>query len=217
MASPSFLAIVNDDSSQLAAECSQHCPICNHSLPVSAFGLCAARSTGRNLYCKACLNKKVAEARRAQAQRRATRNQPLAIVAARPLVPANRDENGILIGKEVLNTKLPHADRVLAAIHQGARTQKEILHALYGREIRRAVVGMDQVGDSLASLLFATPPRIKTAIEDGRRVYVLAEAPVVAAASTIETPFSFSNLGGVVAPTSKGRRALSTPSHWRAA
>jgi hypothetical protein len=238
---PSFIAL-DDGEAMLTAHCEERvdCPICNQSLPVFEFGVCKGRTTGRNLYCKSCINKKVGDARRGLKTYRETRKAQkqqgaLPLIGLAPITfkrLARRDANGILIGDEILNSNYAHRDRVLAAIHQGSRTQKEIVAAITGRPAsQKSVAEMDHVGDSLASLMFCAPPLVKTSVIAGLRVYVpvavssgdagsaaAGSAGILPASERSEQSFSFSTLGGIVAPKSDrstvvGHRSAS----WRAA
>jgi hypothetical protein len=71
-------------------ETTKDCPICNESLKLSEFGVCRARKDGRNLYCKGCIRKKVAEQRaslRAYKSARLAYVQRSLLADAPPLAP----------------------------------------------------------------------------------------------------------------------------------
>lgn len=159
------------------------CPLCLASEPNVEFGMCSSRKSGRNLYCKSCVNKKVAEQRRSDAYRRTEiyDQGKLPLVGAAPMPKV--DANGILLGNELRNPRQPHHERVLGAIHAGARTQREILIAI--RPSSSSVKSeahnspyyqrdLDQLGESLAILMLNHPKRVKTqAVGDERQYFVV--------------------------------------------
>lgn len=154
-----------------------YCPICclpGQSLPVSEFGICHARPSGRNLYCKACIRKKVANARRELREYLATQKRRRAgeveRLVTRPL-KVRCDADGVLLPNELrLRCNEPH-ERVFSAIYHGARTQREI--------VRATGLCYDGIGDALAILLLGDPKRIKAHTVDDVRCY----SPVVSRGS----------------------------------
>lgn len=138
----------------MAAERLVHCPICSRDLPESAFGICRARKTGRNLYDKECIRAKVNAQRKEIRAYRALRRQYQA--------------QGIDYRIEAFEPKpvsqLSPVEKVRDAIARGSRTQSEI-----GSETK---LGKDEIGDALANLLLWTK-QIKTQVIDGTRMYFL--------------------------------------------
>jgi len=167
-AQPSYIEIA-DTNCPLKTELCKTCPICNLSLPVSEFGINRQRASGRNLYCKACIRKKVADSRSALREFRQTQKQlrmrnettTKPVRPARPL--KKRYRHGVLAYLELKLHSNPDHERVFGAIFYGARTQKEI-----GQE---AGLCNDAIGDALAILLLGHPKRIETAIANGLRTY----------------------------------------------
>jgi hypothetical protein len=190
---PTFFAIA-DGETLLTAHCTlptetADCPLCNQALPVSAFGIVSNRKSGRNLYCKDCINKKVASARklyREYDQVARVRDQRALVQPAAPVFTPKRDANGILLGAEIRNPRQAHHERVLGAIHAGARTRQEIVRAIRPSHLKPLLetdngshyqAALEQVGDSLAVLLLGHPKRIKTqAVGDDRQYFAIAAA-----------------------------------------
>lgn len=112
----------------------KYCPICKVDLPIDAFGFSQTSPDGRGYYCKSCVN----NIRRAERQKE----------------KELRAEQQKLIG--------PPSKRVLDAIDQGARTQREI-----GRETG---LSEDDLGDVIAELLLWSKA-IRTQVIDGKRMY----------------------------------------------
>jgi phage-related tail protein len=164
------------------------CPLCTGPLPISRFGLCRARSDGRNLYCMSCIRQKVSNQRkdlkeykaaqkRAEEQRRALGLQTESIKSYRKLTPV---------------------EKVKEAIQNGARTQAQIR-----AETR---LHIDVIGDALANLLLWSN-EIKTQVVEGRRVYVvntIREQPQVQQ-STVQFFDIARKLG---APVVKGEKSI---------
>jgi hypothetical protein len=205
---PSFIAIADGDA-LLTVHCppptaddTQVCGFCHQSLEMNAFGIVRQRKSGRNPYCKACMRTRVADSRakrRGQARAKRASQQPLPLIGEAPHRQPGRDANGLLVCDEIKNPKQPHHERVLSAIHQGARTQREIYNAL-GYRSHVMVAAQDEIGESLALLMLGTPKLIKTSIVDGRRVFV--PAATIARKESATAPYSFSTLGGMVHPIS---------------
>lgn len=106
----------------------KHCPICNLDLPLSRFGECKARKDRMNLYCKSCINKKVAAGRLQRKQMILARKQVI-----KPLPPP--------LQTEIVGTPI---NRVREAIRQGYRTRDQIKSATR--------LPWDELTDSLAIL-----------------------------------------------------------------
>lgn len=105
------------------------CPICNQDLDVNGFGICRARKTGRNLYCRSCIREKSSQSRARLEEMEAARKE------GRPAAPLP------LADSVVFGTALT---RVRMAVRNGAHTREEI----------ESVTGlsMDEVCDALAKL-----------------------------------------------------------------
>ena len=146
----------------------KNCPICCQQLPLSEFGVCRARSDGRNLYCKSCIRKKVTDSRRALKEYRSARkrshSQPISEQAGSPVLEGDSASSP---NYPKLLSKLSPVDRVREAIRKGARTQREI-----AQETR---LGKDEIGDALANLLLWTR-EIRTEMVDNTRQYYLNES-----------------------------------------
>jgi len=144
------------------------CPICNQDLPLSEFGVCRARSDGRNLYCKSCIRKKVTNSRRALREYRSARKRgashPVSEETGLPVVEGDSTSQG---NYPRLMIKLSPGERVREAIRKGARTQKQIA--------QETKLGKDEIGDALATLLLWTR-EIRTEMIDNTRIYYLNEA-----------------------------------------
>ena len=104
------------------------CPICRKHLPKSRFGICRARKSGRNLYDKSCVRKKVKAQR---ARQKATRE---AQQAARPVVQVVRKPN-VLAAFDTIKE------------HVGNGATREELHERTGFDY-------DELGDLLAVMTF---------------------------------------------------------------
>lgn len=81
------------------------CPICGETNP-EQFGICRARKSGRNLYCRSCVNARSNESRRLLKERKAAQKKPITI-----------------------RLKLTPSQKVSIAIRNGARTQAEMEQA----------------------------------------------------------------------------------------
>src|SRR5690349_3778163 len=95
----------------------KHCPICIKDLPVWEFGICRARKDGKNLYCKECIRRKVKQSRIGNKNWRQLQKERRA-----RLIEEALDQNGTIDTAVSMTTE----DRVLEAITNGARTQREI-------------------------------------------------------------------------------------------
>lgn len=127
----------------------KRCPICTLDLPIEEFGICRARSDGRNLYCMKCIRKKVTASRQNWREIKAARakavieRKPMRIWQPEPFSPV---------------------EKVQSAIRKGARTFREIriqtrLHP-------------DQVSDAIAELMLVAN-KIRSVGEcDQRRYFV---------------------------------------------
>src|ERR1051326_7481167 len=133
----------------------KHCPICNQDLPVSDFGVCRARRDGKNLYCRACINAKVTQSRRALKAYKEARKK---YIAQQVEIFETEDFSVVPVGK------LSPVDRVRLAIQRGARTQREI--------VQQAKLGKDEVSDAIAHLLLWTH-EIETKSDGDNRYYFI--------------------------------------------
>jgi hypothetical protein len=182
------------------------CPICGLDDTQTEFGICRARNSGKNLYCKTCIRAKSNNAREALRSYRKNRRCSLKS-APKP----DRNHDGILQGKQIKNRKLPHHERVLGAIHAGARTQKEILNAILPKggttsldvESPRLTQALDLIGDSLAILL-AHPRCIQIETVNGIRVF----KPVIPQRKADQvSPGSYRSLSGLMSARRRWRAA----------
>src|ERR1044072_8033585 len=132
----------------------KHCPSCDSDLPIDSFGICRARSDGRNLYCRSCIRAKVTIARRNLKEYKAIRKRVLKEKYWRELtavpIPTQRP----------CKQKQSPVDRIRDLIRQEPRTQ---------RELRTATrLHKDVIGEALASLVLWTH-EVKSRIEEGER------------------------------------------------
>lgn len=142
----------------------KRCPRCEESKPEAEFGVCRARPSGLNLYCKRCIREKVADGRqKTRAMKAAQKAEGLTpqekildhlALAFRPRLAAR------------IRRHLSPADRVREAISVGAHTQKEIAEVTKLRT--------DEVCDTLANLLLWTR-EIRTRIIRNKRMYFVNE------------------------------------------
>jgi hypothetical protein len=144
----------------------KHCPICTKDLPVSEFGICRARKDGRNLYCKEDIRKKVAQSRIGQKNWRQVQKAKRTKLLEQ-LQDPQFDEKVLVLPL----SRLSPVERVKDAIHNGARTQREI--------VQQTKLGKDEVGDAIAHLLLWTH-EIETKSDGDNRYYFIrkvAEQP----------------------------------------
>lgn len=175
------------------------CPLCDQQESATVeFGVCRARKDGRNLYCKACIRKKVTASRRALKEYRATRKRYLGM--SEPVSLLNSAPPAFLADRQ---PPLTPTEAVRNAIQKGARTQREI-----AQETR---LSKYEIGDVLANLLLWTR-EIRTQIIDNARHYFIREdgaLPIVDSddaydiARKPDLPASFSSMRGLM----PGRKA----------
>lgn len=134
-----------------------HCPLCSRDLPVSAFGICRARKSGRNLYDKECIRKKVTESRRALKEYKAARKNYL-----KRMEIAKYFNEPLPMIQSAGPVKLAPVDRVRDAIQKGHQTQREIA--------RETKLGKDEIGDALTQLLLWNH-EIRTELKGETRIY----------------------------------------------
>src|SRR5213596_3117025 len=191
----------------------KRCPRCEHSLPISEFGVCRARKDGLNLYCKRCIREKIAQSRQALREYKNARSKhgPIpALSKSRLTIDAKSGMSPRRIAR--LLRKLSPADRVREAIRCGARTQKHIAQV--------TKLPKDEVCDALANLLLWTR-EIRTQIINHTRMYFVNEV-IEELAKANQVPKkrglnpSFSSVGVLMPgrkPSAKGRkRAVKTSS-----
>ena len=143
------------------------CPICIQALPLSEFGVCRARSDGRNLYCKSCIRKKVTDSRRALREYRSARKKGVTQhISDETGLPLTEGDAASSATYPRMSNKLSPGDRVREAIRKGARTQKQIA--------QETKLGKDEIGDALATLLLWTR-EVRTEMVDNTRFYYLNE------------------------------------------
>ena len=172
----------------MAAEPLVRCPICERDLPESAFGICRARSSGRNLYCKEDIRKKVSDQRKALKEYKAVRKQYQE--------PVFELESQSYSTKSLF--KLSPVERVKDAIERGFRTQRDIR-----TETR---LGADEIGDAIANLLLWTK-EIRTQIVDGARLYFLNTVEEKPQINSVPVPF-FEIARKLNAPVVKGEKSI---------
>lgn len=107
-----------------------YCPRCDHDLPESEFGVCRARPSGKNFYCKKCIREKITEHRRQKREYLATIKH----------VPRKGNQRVKLIW----NMHLKPTEKIALAITRGAKDQAEIR--------RQTRLGRDEISDGLARL-----------------------------------------------------------------
>lgn len=90
----------------------KQCGLCKETLPIKSFGICRARSDGRNLYCPSCALDQVHASRSRKRLRKAAQR-----AARAHLVVVERKPNIIA------------AERVKTAIERGAKTIESIQRA----------------------------------------------------------------------------------------
>jgi hypothetical protein len=131
------------------------CPDCNAELPLEEFGICKARSDGRNLYCKTHCRKRVYDFRARRRDYNATRKR-LAAEAKRNMEAAAKAI------KPAAPIILSRNEKVLRAVKDGCRTLGEIGNAtkLYKEDLY----------DALTLLLLDTR-EIATEMDGNTRVY----------------------------------------------
>jgi hypothetical protein len=140
------------------------CPRCERpELTAKDFGICRARTTGRNLYCKLCIVQKIAKQRQNLREYKAAHQGNAAPVTTKKQIDLNFSPRR----KARLLRKLSPVDRVLEAIRCGAKTQSEIRFATR--------LPVDEVCDVLARLLLWSRD-IRTEVINGGRMYFVADA-----------------------------------------
>lgn len=183
-----------------------YCPLGNHPVLISDFGVDRSRESGRHLYCKPCIRLKVNTSRRLVREARRERRELQKQQRALPLIAAVPQDD------EIRNPNCSHHSRVLLAIRRGARTAVEIALAVRSKSVNVAGLGhgtafveeLDQVGESVAILLFNTPRLIQVETVDNTAMYSPAPPP---RKPSNAPALSFSTLGGILAPITKGRAA----------
>ena len=118
------------------------CPICSIKLIATEFGVCRSRKTGRNLYCKGCVRKKVTQSRQDLKDFRKKQKE----LKDSPPPNGNGDNSTEIFWSSL--SRLTPVERVREAIRKGARTQKDIAV--------ETKLGKDEIGDALANLLLWT-------------------------------------------------------------
>jgi hypothetical protein len=137
----------------------KHCPICDNDLPVSEFGICRARKDGRNLYCKEDIRKKVAQSRIGKKNWRQVQKAKQ-VKLLEQLRDPQFDEKLLVLPL----SRLSPVERVKEAIHNGARTQREIQ--------QETKLDKDTICDAIAHLLLWTN-EIETKSDGDNRYYFI--------------------------------------------
>lgn len=141
----------------------KRCPICSEILFLTEFGVCRARKDGRNLYCRGCIRKKVADSRRAlKAYKSVRRKYATQQVLETECSDAEQLEAELpqYVSRQI--SRMSPIERVREAIRSGARTQKEIA--------QETKLSKDEIGEALASLLLWTR-EIRTEVVKNTRMY----------------------------------------------
>jgi predicted Rossmann fold nucleotide-binding protein DprA/Smf involved in DNA uptake len=150
---------------QVFDPCGIACPICNpHDEPdkrlaISEFGVCRARKSGRNLYCKACVRKKVTDSRKTVKEHKNRNN----FSNGDPPIHSNGDgdcDEGSQIVWSTQNRLTPE-EKVLASLKESPKTPKQVARdtklsleavdiiltemALHTREVKSEIQGDDRV------------------------------------------------------------------------
>lgn len=133
----------------------KHCPICTKDLPSSEFGMCRARKDGKNLYCRTCINAKVATSRLALREYKAARKRYL---------PELIETYDAINGNAKAIFKMSPVEKVRDAIARGFRTQRQIAN--------ETKLGKDEIGDALANLLLWTK-EVVTRTDGDQRLYFI--------------------------------------------
>jgi hypothetical protein len=142
----------------------KHCPICNNDLPVDSFGICRARPSGRNLYCKDCIREKVRASRRKLKEYKATRQRVLKQQYWGELtpVPAPVLKPGKLRQSPV--------ERIRELIRERPRTQRELRS--------KTKLHKDEIGEALATLLLWNHEIKSELVGDDRIYFFVEEKPI---------------------------------------
>jgi hypothetical protein len=127
------------------------CGECGERLPIECFGICKARKTGRNLYCKVCILEKV----------HACRDRKRAMKKARNLAKTHPERKPLVISAPVLPSAM---QKVKYAVRDGQHTRWAIREA--------TGLTMDQVGDALAELTFVHKVLRTKPVDNERHFFV---------------------------------------------
>ena len=171
----------------------KHCPICNLDLAISEFGTCRARKDGKNLYCRVCINRKVAASRIAFKEYKANRKNRLE--RQRELLESITESESVPV---IAFMKLAPVERVREAIRKGAKTQSEI-----ARDTR---LGKDEICDAIANLLLWTK-EIKSRVVDDVRIYEINEEAKPERKANVIAP-SLWTVANQIGPVVKGERRV---------
>lgn len=156
------------------------CPRCERlGLTEKDFGICRARKTGRNLYCRTCARESVEAGRQRVREYKASRIKIAVPAPVGVLVPMSPRRIARLL------RKLTPTDRVLEAIRSGVDTYTEIARA--------TKLPQDEVGNQIADLLLV---RLEIGTDDrsGERRYfirapdLIRKPMVLSAKRKSETP-----------------------------
>ena len=107
------------------------CPQCSAILPLNSFGICRARKDGLNLYCKACIRKKVQRSRRLLREFVRNKRERILRESAEREASYRLEEEAFQLSKqqrlrERESGRVPLTDRVLAAIDKGCHSFEDI-------------------------------------------------------------------------------------------
>ncbi len=188
------------ESPELAPDETQDCPLCNQRLKLSEFGICRSRKSGRNLYCKACIRKKVTDSRQALREYKSARKRYVTLqsVESTDASSADNKSNAAQPVTRVVS-KLSPVERVRKAIKEGNRTQRQIRNAA-NESKQYARLGDDEVGDAITQLLL-WERAIRTQVIDNTRMYFIIPDPAEESSLPRRKPdvqSSFSALSGLM-------------------
>lgn len=131
-----------------------HCPQCKQDLDDGEFGVCRARSSGRNLYCKSCIRNKV------NASREVVRQMKAAKRARRPVLvePIVIERKPYVLSPTVKTD----VDRVRDAMNLGRQT--------WGAIKAETKLGSDSLADAFMVLILDNE-EVKCDRVNGERIY----------------------------------------------
>jgi hypothetical protein len=147
-------------SAQLITEPLVRCPLCSNDLPVSSFGVCRSRKSGRNLYCKECIRNKVNAARLKLKDYKAAKKRRK---QDRYWNPQTNTPATVQYRKRDERTPV---EKVRDAIRSGYQTQREIR--------QQTKLAKDVIGEALTVLLLWNR-EIKSVLAGSSRRYFFVE------------------------------------------
>jgi hypothetical protein len=171
----------------------KHCPRCEASKPLSAFGIHRARKDGLNLYCKRCIRGKMTESREQRRQWISSHPEGTPIPRRTEIVA---DARRHALRARLVRT-LSHPERIVASLKAfGPQTFKQLR---YSARI--------QVDDLSEALIHVVGHEVISRNGTGPRIYFLKPAPKPIAPLSErlkEPPLSFASIGGIMQPRTCG-------------